>query len=128
MKPVIGMIRTLFPVVYFGGLFFYFLDVADGSLEQAQEMGLGPYLLGLAIVGLLFSIPLIIKLVWLLVIMFGGRRSHGSGTDSPNGDGGFDADAVIARYKAQQSVGATSAKPPARSAPGKPSSFGRKTR
>lgn len=126
MKSALGIIRSLFPVVYFGGLFFYFLDVCDGSLKEAQEIGLAPYLLGLAIIGLLFSIPLIIKLVWLLGMILGGRQSPEA---SPASDSGFDADAMIARYKAQTSTEGQPRPPSAPLAgPAKRSSFGRKIR
>jgi hypothetical protein len=97
--------------------------------------GLGPTLLGLGTIGLLFCIVLIVK----LVRMFARPRSPGSGgrngPDAPPDDGedGFDADAVVARYMARRSAEAASGSP--RLAPpaqgggpaGRPS-FGRKTR
>ncbi len=58
-------------------------------------------MLGLGVVGLLFCIPLIIKIARL----FAGPHSPvsgGPGDTSPR-DGGFDADAVVARYLARQS-------------------------
>lgn len=65
LKPIFGVLRAVVPVVYCGWLIHYFLDVC-GSVEQAKMEGLGPTLLGLAVVGVLFSIPLIIKIVWII--------------------------------------------------------------
>ena len=101
---VFGLVRVLVPVLYCGGLLFYFFHVSGGSIEQAEEIGLGPTILGLAVVGFLFCIPLIIKVGRML----SGPRSPGSG-GGPNGptiddDDGFDADAAVARYMAQRSA------------------------
>lgn len=120
LKPLFGLIGSFVPVVYCGYLVFYFIDVS-GSIENTKTNGLAPTVLGLAIVGLLFCIPLVLKLFWLFTALR-GRRS-----DGPDEDGGFDADAAIARYKAQASTpAAPSSVPPARSGPSK--SFGRKVR
>ena len=134
LKPVFGVIGALVPVLYWGGLFYYFLDVA-GSVQEAEEIGLGPTLLGLGVVGLLFCIPLIVKMVRI----FAGPRSPGSGgrdgPDAPtqDGEGGFDADAVVARYMARRSAEAapgSPAAPPAHEGggPARRPSFGRKIR
>ena len=126
------MIGALVPILYCGYLLYYFLDIS-GSVEEAKVDGLGPTLMGLAVVGLLFCIPFLVKIVRL----FKGPRSPGAGgnggPDAPTGDGGFDADAVIARYMARQSAQAapsSPAAPPAsggRGPVGRPS-FGRKIR
>jgi hypothetical protein len=121
-KAILRVIGALVPIVYFGGLFFYFFHTA-GSVEEAQEIGLGPTLLGLAVVSLLFCIPLVWNILRLM-----GTRPRG-----PNGHGGesdFDADAVVARYLARQPA-QNSAGPPAQppkpgGAPPKPTVFGRK--
>lgn len=102
LKLWFGVIVALVPIVYCGYLIYYFLDVS-GSVEEARNTGLGPTLLGLTIVGLLFLIPLVIKIVRLL----SGPRSPGSGgrggLDRPTDDGGgTDADAVVARYLASR--------------------------
>ena len=102
MKSGLGVIGGLLPLLYCGGLLFYFMDFS-GSPQQAKQDGLGPTILGLAAVGLLFCIPLIFKLAKL----FAGPRSPGSdGRDGspPRGKGGFDPDAVVARYLAQQTA------------------------
>ena len=98
-----GVLSALMPVVYCGGLLYYFLDLS-GSVQEAEEIGLGPTVLGLGAVGLLFSIPLILKILRL----FRKPRPPGVGGGRPMGDddddGGFDADAVIARYLARRAV------------------------
>jgi hypothetical protein len=96
LKSVFGVIGALVPIVYCGGLLYYFLDTS-GSVQGAEAIGLGPTLLGLGAVGLLFCIPLIVKVVRI----FAGPRSPGSSMDD-DGDG-FDADAALARYMARRS-------------------------
>ena len=133
LKSVFGVIAALVPVLYWGGLFYYFLDVG-GSVQEAETIGLGPTLLGLGVVGLLFCIPLVVKIVRI----FAGPRSPGSGgrggpdASTHDGDGGFDADAVVARYMARRSAEAapgSAAAPPAREGgPARRPGFGRKTR
>ena len=134
LKSVFGVIGALVPILYCGGLLYYFLDLS-GSVHEAQTLGLGPTLLGLAVVGLLFCIPLILKIVRICA----APRSPGSGgRGAPNapahdGDSAFEADAVVARYMAQRSAEAASpppAAPPAHGGGGPASrpSFGRKIR
>ncbi len=135
LRSGFGVISAILPIVYFGGLLYYFLDQA-GSLQEAENMGLGPTLLGLGIVGLLFCIPLIYRIV-RLIMGPGSRGSDGSGggPDASGSDekGGFDADAVVARYMAQRSAEASApqttltAAPEQRRPSGRPG-FGRKTR
>jgi hypothetical protein len=129
MKSAFGVIRALVPVLYCGGLLYYFLDV--GSVHDLATNGLGPTVLGLGVVGLLFCIPLILKIARL----FRGPGSPGSkgGPDAPadSSDSGFDADAAIARYMAWRSTEADPgplATPPAQesSRPAARPSFGRK--
>ena len=131
-KSVYGVAGALVAILYCGGLLYHFLDVS-GSVEEATTNGLGPTLLGLGIIGLFFCIALIVKVGRL----FGGPRSPGSGgrggPDAPDDDGGFDADAVVARYMARRSaeaVAASPAAPAAREGGGQARrpSFGRKNR
>jgi len=128
LKSVFGVGSAVVPVLYCGGLLYYFLDLS-GSVQQATEIGLGPTVLGLGVVGLLFSIPLILKVVRILA----RPRPPGSGgPDAPAGDDGFDADAAIARYMAQRSAEGVPHSPAAPSAPAgggttRRASFGRKT-
>lgn len=105
LKSVFGMIGALVPILYCGGFLYYFID-SMGSVEEARTNGLGPTLLGLAVIGLLFFIPLIVK----IVRVFSGPRSPGTagraGATAPKRDdeGEFDADAVLARYMAKRST------------------------
>jgi hypothetical protein len=133
LKSIVGVIGGLAAVLYCGGLLYYFLDVS-GSVHEAQEIGLGPTLLGLGAVGLLFCIVLIVRIVR---IFFAGPRAPGSdgrgGPDASTHDGedGFDADALVARYMARRSTQAapgSPAAPPAHEGVGQASrpSFGRK--
>ena len=126
LKSAFGLIRAILPVLYCGGLIVYFLDF--GSWQDIMDIGLGPTVLGLGLVGLLFCIPLILKIVRI----FARPRSPGSGPDKPDDESGFDADAAIARYLAQRSAEAgpsPSAAPRAQQnrGPAKRASFGRKT-
>ena len=59
---IAGLIGVLIPIGYIGYL-LYFMGVGGGSFDGVVGIGLGPTILGLAIVGLLFALPLIIKLV-----------------------------------------------------------------
>ncbi len=131
VKSVFGVMLALVPVAYCGGLLYYFIDLS-GSVRQADEIGLGPTVLGLAVVGLLFSAAVVVKIVRIFIT----PRSSGSGSGGgPNGsshddDGGFDADAAIARYMARRSAeGAPAPASPVPEAggPARPA-FGRKIR
>lgn len=135
-KSLFGLAGAVVPVFYCGYLVYYFMDVG-GSVQGVQDVGLGPTVIGLGVVSLLFCIPLVLKLVRL----FSGPRSPGPRRDAPDADddddGGAAADAIIARYMARQAAEAeaqsktqpsTSFARPAQksSGPAKPS-FGRKT-
>jgi hypothetical protein len=126
-KSFVDRSRVLLPVVYCGGLLWYFVDFG-GSVQEAAASGLGPMVLGLGAIGLLFSVPLIIKAVRLLAKLPAFR----SGPERDD-DGGFDADAAIARYKAQKMEDPAPSNPPI--APRRPqggpaprASFGRRNK
>ena len=127
--PRFRAIGAIVPFFYCSGLLIYFIH-EGGSVEGAISIGLGPTLLGLAIVDLLFSIPLIV----VIFLIFRGTRPPGSDgrggrSGSHDGENGFDADAVVARYLAKGPVQAA-AGPPAPS-PGsdpKQTGFGRRSR
>lgn len=128
MKPIMRVVAVVFPILYCGYLIYYFLHLS-GSVEEAEEIGLGPTILGLAIVGLLFCIPLIIALFRI----FARPRSRRSDDPPRDDDGGFDADAVVARYVSQRSaeVDPNSAGVPPRGGSGGPAQrtgFGRRIR
>ena len=132
LKSVFGLIGALFAIVYCGGLIYYFLDLS-GSVQEAETEGLGPTLLGLGAVGLLFCLVFIVRIVRI----FARPRSPGSGgrsgpdASTGDGEGGFDADAVLARYMARQSAEAAPGSPAAPRArdgggPARRQSFGRR--
>ena len=139
VKSVVGVMATLVPILYCCGLLYYFLDVS-GSPQQATRDGLGPTLLGLGAVALLFTIPLILKIVLLVGAMrppgsgasggpSGGSSGGASGGPGDSAPSGFDADAVIARYMARGDASEARAGQSLsqnRDIP-KPSGFGRKS-
>ncbi len=126
-NPTFRAIGAIVPFFYCGGLLIYFIH-QGGSVEGAISMGLGPTLLGLAIVDLLCSIPLIVV---IFMIFRGARQRRSDGHGGPSGpqDGENAFDAVVARYLARGPA-QTAASPPAPS-PGsapKPTGFGRRGR
>ncbi|HEY2069996.1 MAG TPA: hypothetical protein VGG48_10620 [Rhizomicrobium sp.] len=126
-NPAFWGIRAIVPVVFLGGLFFYFLHTS-GSIEGAVAIGLGPTLLGLGILCLLFCIPLFYGII--RIILTRPRNPDGRGSDPDDDENTFDADAMIARYLARQAEEAAASPPPPtpRGPAPKPSSFGRKRR
>lgn len=127
-KSIFGLARAAVPVLYCGYLAFYFFDVG-GSAQGVEDSGLGPTVIGLGAVALLFSIPLALK----AVRFFTGPRTPGPRSAGPRADenddddGGAAADAIIARYMARQAAEtkAGAARAASKSGPAKPS-FGRK--
>jgi hypothetical protein len=129
LKLGFSLFGALVPILYCASLLYYFFDVG-GSVEGAETIGLGPTIMGLGLVSLLFCIPLIIKIVRI----FAKPRSPGSGPDASMDDdkSGAEADAAIARYVARQATEAAPNAPivsPARSGggPAKRPGFGRRT-
>lgn len=107
-KLVFGLLAALLPVVYCGGLFWYFSGVG-GSMENATSLGLGPTMIGLGGIGVLLCIPVILKLV---KIAGGARAPVKAGGSEPAADEpAFDADAALARYMARKAAG-TEVPPP----------------
>lgn len=98
---IIGVFGALLPIVYIGYMLRHFIGVGGGSAEGIVGIGLGPTVLGLAIIGLLFALPLIIKLIRNAS---GVNRVQSAGLDI--GDEmpteGFDADAALARYMSKR--------------------------
>ena len=127
------MIRALLPIVYFTGLLVDLLDVSGGSIHQAWTIGLGPTILGLGFIGLLFCIPLALRIVRILNGLRASGSGGGSGRSAADDDDGFDADAAVARYLAQRSAEAAPTSPAPRPAPkyaepARPTGFGRRIR
>lgn len=96
---VLGIIGGLVPLAYIGWLLWYFMGVGGNSTEGIAMIGLGPTVMGLTIVGLLFALPLIIK---LLRVVSGSNRVPGSRSEKAGElsveTQGFDADAAFANY------------------------------
>jgi hypothetical protein len=109
LKSALGIAGALIPIVYCGGLIYYFLDLT-GSVAEAEANGLGPTLLGLAVVGLLFCIPLVVKLIRML-IGSGPSASGGRGGDATSKQDDVDADALVARYMARRTAEAATDAP-----------------
>lgn len=99
MSPgkLLGVIGGLLPLVYIGFMLRHFVGVGGGTADGIVGIGLGPTVIGLSIVGLLFALPLIIKLL---------RATTGvnkvTGADLKPGEistePAFDADAALANY------------------------------
>lgn len=122
------LILAFLPIAYCGWLLFYFLGqggVNDGPVAD----GLGPTVIGLGVVGLLFCIPLVFKLIRLVVTTRGPEPdADRPDIPAPKEESSFDADAVIARYLARKQAearGLPSASTQRDGAPQRPS-FGRK--
>jgi len=118
LKSAARFIASFLPVIYCAYLVRYFIN-QSGSLQEAENNGLGPTVWGLTIVGGLFCIPIIVKLVLIFIEL---RRPKLRVEPHDDGDG-FNADAVVARYLAQRTVEADSSAA-ATSRPG----FGRKNK
>ena len=98
IKSVFAVLGAAVPVVYCGGLAYFFLSSA-GSWDETMSIGLGPTVVGLGAVGLFFCIPLLVKFVGA----FNSRPSRPSASTSTQEAGeDFDADAVVARYMASK--------------------------
>ncbi len=90
---------ALLPTAYIGGLIWYFSGVGGGSAEGIVAIGLGPTVLGLIVVGLILTAPLVIKIIRLLsgANRVPGARSEAAGELTADTQG-FDADAAFANY------------------------------
>jgi hypothetical protein len=125
-KTVFGVIGALLPVGYCGGLLYYFMK--NNTLEGPVGQGLGPTVLGLGAIGLLFCIPVVFKLIKL----FAGSRPKAPGGEAAEQDEApaFDADAALARYLARKAAGGgepvAAEAPAAFDAPAPRATFGRK--
>lgn len=105
MKSVFGLVAAAIPVLYCGGLLLHFNGVRTmfgGMVDGA----LGPTMLGLGAIGLLFLILLLLRIVRL----FGGKGTPDAGggpaDKAPKEEGSdFDPDAALARYMARRGSG-----------------------
>ncbi|WP_260582850.1 hypothetical protein [Sphingopyxis sp. PET50] len=102
MRGVFGWLAALIPVAWIGYLLWHFMRVGGNSMDEVVGIGLGPTVAGLAIVGLLFLIGPLLKLIRAAS---GTSRVPGAGVRidvDPPATEGFDADAALARYMAQR--------------------------
>lgn len=124
MRGVIGWLLGLIPVGYIGVLLWHFAGVGGGSMEGIAGIGLGPTVLGLAIVGLLFLIGPLVKMIR---VASGSNRVPGAnldvGDDMPTE--GFDADAAFANYMSRRETAPPTGGDVERPVP-RPGGFGRK--
>lgn len=121
VKMVFGIVGALVPIGYCGGLLYYFMS--NNTLEGPVGQGLGPTVLGLGAVGLLFCVPLVFK---LLKLAAPAKPEPGARVVLEDAPSGFDADAALARYLARKA--AAGGEIPAAAAPVVPprAGFGRK--
>ncbi len=108
LGKTLGVIAGLLPLLYIGFMLRHFVGVGGGSIDGIVGIGLGPTVIGLSIVGLLFALPLIIK---LLRAATGVNRVPGKSFDTALKPGevsdepSFDADAVFANYMRKRDQG-----------------------
>jgi hypothetical protein len=133
LKSGLGVAGAVIPVLYCGGLYYYFSNVETFTGVPVLGDELGATKLGLAIVGLLFVIPL----AWKIYRLANPPAKPGSGKGARAADplegerSDFDPDAAIARYLANRPEAAEQPQSPpasfgvARPAP-RPGGFGRK--
>jgi len=99
---VFRWLLALIPVAYIGFFLWHFMGVGGNSMEGIVGIGLGPTVLGLSIIALLFLIGPLVK---LLRVASGANRVPGAavkvGDDLPATEG-FDADAAFARYMSKR--------------------------
>jgi hypothetical protein len=101
LNPV-KFIGALLPLGYFGGLIYYFSGVGGGTIQGIVDIGLGPTVAGLTIIGLLFCIQPLLMLMRLLMPKPAPRAAQAGAMDDGAPRGDFDADDAIARYLAKR--------------------------
>ena len=100
---MLKLIMAFLPVAYCGWLLFYFLGQGGLSGGPVTE-GLGPTVIGLGFVGLLFCIPLVFRLIRLIVTPRGPEADAARDTYIAKEESAFDADAALARYLARKAA------------------------
>jgi hypothetical protein len=104
MKSAGALIAALVPIAYCGAMLFYFFNVGGGSVQGVAAIGLGPTVLGIGALGLLFMVPLIIKLIRLTTVPPASGPKPRLAAHTPVEEEAFDADAALARYLARKAV------------------------
>jgi len=100
LKNAWMLIAALVPVAYCGGMIYYFSGVGGSPLQGDTAKGLGPTVLGLGALGLLFMVPVIVRLMRLAAPAAPGARAPAGEVEEA-----FDADAALARYLARKAEG-----------------------
>jgi hypothetical protein len=132
MKGAGALIAALVPIAYCGAMVYYFMNVGGGSVQGVTAMGLGPTVLGLGALGLLFMVPLVVKLVRLTTTSPPAKGAKPRFANMPVEEEAFDADAALARYLARKAEGGEEFQPVAAEESDAPATtvrptFGRKT-
>ena len=107
IKSVFGLIMAAIPVVYCAGFLLYFNGLRSSS-AGLLDGALGPTIIGLGVIGLLFLIPLVLRIRKLVAPPAAPASDKGLRAEEAPRDerGDFDPDAAIARYLARQASGA----------------------
>lgn len=110
-KTTLGLVFALVPILYCGGLLYYFVGV-PGRMQSSLGLPpgatdgistqLGPTVIGLGAFGVLFAFLFILKVMRTA----SGKppRSPAAKVESDEGEP-FDADAALARYLAKKAAG-----------------------
>jgi hypothetical protein len=108
-KTVIGLFFAALPILYFGGMAYY-LHAVPGRLEamfglpggatDGVSSELGPTILGLGAIVVLFAFFFLLK-----VVRTASRTSPVAVAGEMADDEPFDADAALARYLARKAAG-----------------------
>lgn len=98
---VVKLILSLLPLVYIGWLLIHFTSF-DGWSDGLLAGGLGPTVLGLGAIGLLFCAPVIFRLLKFAITP--RSPTPPTGGDVPE-ESNFDADAALARYLERKAAG-----------------------
>lgn len=125
VKSVFGVLGAAVPVVWLGGLAYYFYrtNAAMGGLASKELM---PVIVGLGVVGGLCAIGLLIKLGRIFsagAAPASAPRIAGA-EEAPASD--FDAEAALARYMARKAAGEITPPPETAWQPAPRAGFGRK--
>ena len=102
MRGVFAWLAALIPVAWIGYLLWHFIGVGGNTAQGVVGIGLGPTVLGLSIIALLFLIGPLIKLIR---VASGSNRVPGSSVkvdDTLPATEGFDADAAFAHYMSKR--------------------------
>jgi hypothetical protein len=118
-KSFIGLVAALLPILYIGGLLFWFSRL-NNATYGLFDRALSPTMFGLAAIGLVFVLLFALKL-WRMSRPPVMPRSGGAGPALEEEKSDFDPDAALARYLARRNAAPV---PPGDRPP--PGSFGRK--